>query len=151
MAIEIPSSLVEFILLGPQEDRRQLQDSPILGDVWIEFAKKPDQRLELLITPLMTQSSGKVAAAIDKRFSNLGKKTDPNIAYLQGIIAARLSFEELLLVVVPITEWWPGKRKLNANAAESDLDRYDTAEIARIVKVVVESAMHWHEKTDVPR
>jgi serine protease AprX len=151
MAIEIPSSLVEFILLGPQEDRRQLQDSPILGDVWIEFAKKPDQRLELLITPLMTQSSGKVATAIDKRFSNLGKKTDPNIAYLQGIIAARLSFEELLLVVVPITEWWAGKRKLNANAAESDLDRYDTAEIARIVKVVVESAMHWHEKTDVPR
>ena len=43
MAIEIPSSLVEFILLGPSGDRRQLQDSPILGDVWIEFGKAPDQ------------------------------------------------------------------------------------------------------------
>ena len=38
MAIEIPSSLVDFILLGPSDDRRQLQDSPILGDVWVAFA-----------------------------------------------------------------------------------------------------------------
>ena len=51
MPIKIPRSLVEFILLGPEDDRRQLQDSPILGDVWVEFAKNPAQRLELLITP----------------------------------------------------------------------------------------------------
>jgi hypothetical protein len=35
MAISLPRSLIEFILLGPSNDRRQLQDSPILGDVWI--------------------------------------------------------------------------------------------------------------------
>ena len=36
MAIPIPSPLVEFILLGPLDDLLQLQDSPILGDVWVE-------------------------------------------------------------------------------------------------------------------
>ena len=41
MAISIPRTLVEFILLGPEDDRRQLQDSPILGDVWVEFARNP--------------------------------------------------------------------------------------------------------------
>ena len=50
MPIGIPRSLVEFILLGPEDDRRQLQDSPTLGDVWVEFAKKPAKALELLIT-----------------------------------------------------------------------------------------------------
>ena len=61
MAIKIPRTLVEFILLGPEDDRRQLQDSPILGDVWIEFAKNPDARLELLITPYKEQAAGIVA------------------------------------------------------------------------------------------
>ena len=36
MATDVPRWLVEFILLGPEDDRRQLQDSPILGDVWID-------------------------------------------------------------------------------------------------------------------
>ena len=34
----IPSALVDLVLLGPMDDRRQLQDSPILGDVWLAYA-----------------------------------------------------------------------------------------------------------------
>ena len=41
MPIPIPGPLVDFILLGPFDDRRQLQDSPILGDVWAEFGIGP--------------------------------------------------------------------------------------------------------------
>jgi serine protease AprX len=114
MAIEIPSSLVEFILLGPTDDRRQLQDSPILGDVWIAFATQPDACLDLLITPCMTLPAGQVAAAIEERLDRLAQRPtgadDPNIAYLQGIVATRLYFEELLRVVIPITQWWDDKR-----------------------------------------
>ena len=107
MPIDIPTSLVEFILLGPADDRRQLQDSPILGDVWIEFAKQPAEPLDLLITPYMLQPAGTVAAVIDYRYSVLGNPQKAlNIAYLQGIIAAELSFPELLRVVIPITSWW---------------------------------------------
>src|SRR4028118_1149981 len=65
MAISIPSPLVEFILLGPLDDRRQLQDSPILGDVWVEFGRQPDQPLDLLIAPYRGQHAGSVATAID--------------------------------------------------------------------------------------
>jgi len=32
-AFPIPGKLVEYILLGPADDQRQMQDSPILGDV----------------------------------------------------------------------------------------------------------------------
>ena len=55
---------VEFVLLGPTNDRRQLQDSPILGDVWIEFAKKPTMPMDLLITPDRERLAGPVAVLI---------------------------------------------------------------------------------------
>ncbi len=106
MAIQIPRSLVEFILLGPEDDRRQLQDSPILGDVWVEFAKNPGERLELLITPYKEHA----AATVARELSSREEIDQGNIAYLQGIVAACLSFEEVLRFVVPMTYWWNDKR-----------------------------------------
>jgi hypothetical protein len=106
MAISIPRVLVEFILLGPTDDRRQLQDSPILGDVWIAFAEKPDDVLDLLITPHKTRPAGHVAARIAESID----RDDSDIAYLQAILAARLDFEEVLSVIVPMTQWWHEKR-----------------------------------------
>src|SRR5262245_40648872 len=119
MSITIPRSLVEYVLLGPAGDRRQLQDSPILGDVWIAFAKEPEKPQELLITPHMAQTAGRVAIALDdfieedRSVHPLSKdqaKDRAHIAYLQGIIAARLYFEEVLRVVVPMTMWWNSSR-----------------------------------------
>src|SRR5215218_609385 len=101
MAIPIPSPLVEFILLGPEDDRRQLQDSPILGDVWIKFAEKPRGRLQLLITPYKETPAGAVAELVDDQVANADPGAAPNIAYLQGIVAATLTFEEVLRHVVP--------------------------------------------------
>jgi hypothetical protein len=66
MAVEIPRSLVEYILLGPTNDRRQLQDSPILADVWIAFARNAAARLNLLITPIRERTAGEVAVAITR-------------------------------------------------------------------------------------
>lgn len=127
VAIKIPRSLVEFILLGPEDDRRQLQDSPILGDVWLEFAKNPGGRLELLITPYKE----KAAAAVARELRNSIRKAQPprrpelepadpsadagmrdrsDVAYLQGIVAASLTFDELLRFVIPITAWWSDPR-----------------------------------------
>jgi hypothetical protein len=55
----------------------------------------------------MTLPAGQVADAIEQRLDRLVKRSrgdeDPNIAYLQGIVATRLYFEELLRVVIPIT------------------------------------------------
>jgi serine protease AprX len=103
-------ALVELVLLGPTIDRRQLQDSPVLGDVWIAYAMKPGEAVDLLITPHKTQAAGPVAVRIAKRLDRLdiprGPGQDSQIAYLQGLVAARLFFEELLRVIVPMTQWW---------------------------------------------
>src|SRR4051794_4709678 len=114
MAVSIPRSLVDYILLGPTGDRRQLQDSPILGDVWIAYAKEPGTAQELLITPHNAQTAGSVAVELDRLIEQERKIRPANdsadIAYLQGIIAARLHFAEVLRVVVPQTDWWHSSR-----------------------------------------
>src|SRR6185436_16630377 len=103
-------ALVELVLLGPTNDRRQLQDSPVLGDVWIAYAMKPHDAIDLLITPHKTRPAGKVAAQCSREVGRLKIPRTPEqaaeVAYLQGLVAARLFFEELLRVVVPMTQWW---------------------------------------------
>lgn len=103
-------ALVELVLLGPTNDRRQLQDSPVLGDVWVAYAVKPAAAIDLLITPHKTAPAGPVAKHIADRIRKLKMKRtkgeESKIAYLQGLVAAKLFFEELLQVIVPMTQWW---------------------------------------------
>ena len=103
-------ALVELVLLGPTNDRRQLQDSPVLGDVWIAYAVKPAAAIDLLITPHKRAPSGPVAKEIANEIRKLKLKRDKGeeakIAYLQGLVAGKLFFEELLRVIVPRTHWW---------------------------------------------
>jgi hypothetical protein len=107
-------ALVEFVLLGPTNDRRQLQDSPILGDVWVAYAAKPAAPMDLLITPYKERPAGPVASLIAKRIRRLNlhreKGQEAHVAYLQGLVAARLFFREVLRVIVPMTQWWRDRK-----------------------------------------
>jgi serine protease AprX len=151
MALEIPGPLVEFILLGPANDRRQLQDSPILGDVWAQFASRPDGRFDLLITPFMLQPAGKVAYAISSRLEVVDIKRpprddNPNIAYLQGIVAAEMYFLELLRVVVPMTGWWQDKYVTDSRGkvVRHELEVYaQKKKTQQLVELFVSSARDW--------
>jgi serine protease AprX len=62
----IPAALVDQILLGPADDRRVLQDSPVLGDVWLAYAADPSSVQDLLITPLRQATAAEVADHIAK-------------------------------------------------------------------------------------
>jgi serine protease AprX len=107
-------SLVDLVLLGPTSDRRQLQDSPVLGDVWIAFAAKPAEPMDLLITPDREQPAGPVAFLIAERIRELNlprkKGQEAHVAYLQGLVAAHLFFQEVLRVIVPMTRWWRDRK-----------------------------------------
>jgi hypothetical protein len=110
----IPGKLVEYLLLGPAEDQRQLQDSPILGDVWLAYAADPASLQDLLITPHRQATAADVAAGISAALPEVrrGERADApaGIAYLQGIVAARLYFDEVLRIVVPMTLWWQARK-----------------------------------------
>jgi subtilisin family serine protease len=106
----IPSRLVDLVLLGPADDRRQLQDSPILGDVWLAYAADPQARPDLLITPHRRTTAANVAHEIARRLKKGQKNPEPaQIAYLQGLVAARMTLTDLLRVIVPLTFWWSAR------------------------------------------
>jgi hypothetical protein len=139
----IPHDLVEFILLGPEDDHRQLQDSPILGDVWLKYAEEPRSILDLLITPHRAATAAVVAKAISQRLTPTkraaGREKAAHIAFLQGIVAARLYFDEVLAVLVPLTDWW-NKRKIAAKFHEQfpKLTRLNT----RMAELIEFAALH---------
>src|SRR6185369_2715772 len=161
MAIAIPTPLIEFILLGPMDDRRQLQDSPILGDVWVEFGNKPDERIDLLIAPYRGQHAGGVADILDKELHPDPESEDDtdetNIAFLQGLIAARLTFRELIRHVAPKTKWWKSKRikdehpKTAAGKPQTTVGAvHEVLNYHGDLKTVLENILHeatnWHGK-----
>lgn len=101
----IPAKLVDEILLGPEGDRRVLQDSPLLGDVWAAYAADPGGVQDLLIAPHKDATAAQVARRVSETLKRPAKHS-AKIAYLQGIVGAELRFEEVLRVVVPLTQWW---------------------------------------------
>ena len=116
----LPAELVEHIQLGPIDDRRVLQDSPLLGDVWTAYALDPGNVQDVLITPHRTATAASVASIIPRglelRAAGRENETNPKpaprdkekpkIAYLQGLVGARLYFDEVLCILVPLTQWW---------------------------------------------
>lgn len=135
-------SVVDLVLLGPLDDRRQLQESPILGDVWAEFALAPAQPQDLLISPYSspdTKGAGPLARLLSERLDAFHERAlslravlddtgGAEIAYLQGIVAARLYFDELIEIVIPMTHWW--------NAAGGALRIFDANARGDILKTL---------------
>src|SRR6185295_18653786 len=157
MSIPIPSPLIEFVLFGPLDDRRQLQDSPILGGVWIASGQEPEGQQDLLIVAFRSAHPGEVAGFIEgelgaKKSADVtdqelpltlkelqtdisrkpgetsttsddaekvplsdedsrggGPKLEHSVAYIQGLVVARLTFFETLSIVAPTTNWWISK------------------------------------------
>jgi hypothetical protein len=103
LQFSIPAELVEHILLGPADDRRVLQDSPLLGDVWMAYAEDPGDVQDVLVTPHRSATAAEVAHKISIAVK---KDSKPQIAYLQGLVAAKLHFHDVLRVLVPMTQWW---------------------------------------------
>lgn len=131
-------ALVDLVLLGPSNDRRQLQDSPILGDVWVAFAARPFEAMDLLITPHKACSAGPVAVLIADRISklDLSRKNEQSaqVAYLQGLVAARLFFGEVLRVVVPMSQWWHERN------IQEVLQTYTPEDLAPAIQTIIDWA-----------
>jgi hypothetical protein len=142
----LPGPLVDLLLLGPADDRRQLQDSPILGDVWLAYAANPAGIQDLLITPHKATTAGQVAREVGERLKRVrvdkGKRSQ--IAYLQGIVAARLYVDEMLRVIVPLTQWWSERR-----IPETLATKYDPPRLAVRLRALFESCLAAERRPDI--
>ena len=120
MAIQIPPALIEYILLGSGDSRRHLQD---LADSRRRLdGLCPESRASqprCLITSYKEATATELAADLClRRKLERSDEDDPEIAPLQGFVAAKLKFGELLEIVVPMTQWW------RETETKSELENY---------------------------
>ena len=102
MSLAIEPEVIDVLLLGQGDRRRQLQDFPILADVWIEYGLRPNILHDVLITPQAEVPAARVASFLDPGEGDDGRM----ISYLQGVVAARLPLSELSAALIPVTVWW---------------------------------------------
>jgi hypothetical protein len=95
--------------------QRYTQDSPILPDVWLIYAKADENaRIDLIFTPKSGHAPGAIAVQLIERLRRYhrGSMTEAQVratalvAYNRSSVVAKLTFRELLQVVVPMTSWW---------------------------------------------
>ena len=107
MGIRLGAKVVDALLLGPEGRRRQLQDFPVLGDVWTRFAGAPEEPADLLIVPSREKSAASVAEIIQPRgITHNDAKNSSSVAYLHSLVVASLNLSDLEEVIFPATHWW---------------------------------------------
>lgn len=107
MSVAVDSSVIDGLLLGQGDRRRQLQDFPVLVDVWTELALRPEAMHDLLITPHRDIPAARVADWLEEHIQNTGHNVDERvISYLQGLVATRASLEDIWSVIIPGSNWF---------------------------------------------
>jgi len=99
---------IEHLFYGrPEHQRRFTQDFPVLPDVWIEYGKDPNARVEVLLTPHNESDAPTVARVLRERLAKEAKGSiGGQVLYNESVVMAALSFPELLRCAVPLTAWW---------------------------------------------
>lgn len=124
----IPSWLVEHFLLGragPGELQRFTQDAGIVADVWLNFAKDLTQPQRVLFTPVDGMPAVEAAALVHdglQRYREASPDPDDklrklilknrvwnNVSPLESFVAATVYFDELIRVILPLSNWWSNK------------------------------------------
>jgi serine protease AprX len=115
--MQINREVFEKLIFGHRGSRRFTQDSPVLPDVWIAYSQEPDAQQDLLLNPNKLFPPGKLSKALNGRLQaerqtphwidlHAQGPSDANIAYNQSTVVACLYFDELVRVVLPLTDWW---------------------------------------------
>ena len=106
MAIKLAPKVVDALLLGPEGRQRQLQDFPVLGDVWGRFAAAPGEAQDLLFIPTRERTALHVAEIIGEQAeAHNDEDRTVSVAYLHDLVVASLSLSDLVEVVFPATHW----------------------------------------------
>lgn len=93
---------------GLEGAERFTQDSPVLPDVWFNYFDNPSKPQKLLINPYMGRSAGLVAKELrDVTAKEPGQRV--RVAHLPGIVAATLTFRQMMRITLPATVWWESR------------------------------------------
>ncbi len=108
---------LENLIFAFEGGRRFTQDSPVLPDVWLRYGEQPLEPRDLLITPHKRTTAGKLAAALRTGLADYrrrhpivpgthDRRVHYDLGYSHANVVARLYFDEVVRVLLPMTSWW---------------------------------------------
>lgn len=136
---------IEELIYGKSEQQRRFtQDFPILPDVWIAYAEQPKSRIELLLTPHNRCDAATLSRGLRQRLKaeqpaiNRYRKGRPQasdqdsrrlrILFNESVVFANFSFDELIRVAMPLTDWW------KHNVAELTAHTWTRKQILKVIE-----------------
>ncbi|MDQ3724261.1 MAG: S8 family peptidase [Actinomycetota bacterium] len=102
---------LEFKNLGPwifgdEQLKRFTQDSPVMPDVWLQYGAEPDAAIDLLLEPHEDSTTGELAKAVLEADHSPTSPGPIELAYNGSHVVTRLTFEQMLRSVLPLSKWW---------------------------------------------
>ncbi|HYO11690.1 MAG TPA: S8 family peptidase [Thermoanaerobaculia bacterium] len=153
---KLDRAIMEQLMFGTGRVRRFTQDTPVLPDVWLEYAKGPEDEetrltrptdrqdpfppVKLLLTPYREAHTGEVRRVLRDRLEKDRETAEwkafghaprplPRVVYNQSTVAATLYFEDLVRSVLPMTDWWDRlDRQWNIDGVQADSVKEKLAE-----------------------
>lgn len=104
--MQIDERIFELLVFKRYDDHiRFTQDSPIYPDVWREYfvhaSELDTYRVDLIFFPHRDSSAPELLLALSREL-----ETNADLATSGDSVAARLTFDELIKVALPMTSWW---------------------------------------------
>jgi hypothetical protein len=110
---------VEAVLYGTGSLQRFTQHSPVLGDVWVGYFEAPKKPLDLLVTPWREEPPYEVAQVLLRSLDPDAGEDAPVAADITAnriTVAAALTLKELIVHLVPLSDWYRGLASTNTGA-----------------------------------
>src|SRR5690242_4451060 len=112
--MKVDARLMEkLIFMQFHPTTRFTQDSPVYPDVWMEYFQHADElktyRVDLILMPHKKSSAAELLKLLSAKVMDLHpKKEDWNwyMATTGESVVANLTFEELVGIALPLTNWW---------------------------------------------
>ncbi len=122
---------LEDCLFRSMGSERYTQNSPIMPGVWMQYRNAGSENVELLFTAHRDSNPGELARIIRQRLQTFRtrngekKPSTPVIAYNETSVVAEMSFDEMILVALPLSKWWAKYVFPSAEAKQSFEEHVD--------------------------
>ncbi|MFN3725113.1 MAG: S8 family peptidase [Allosphingosinicella sp.] len=147
----IDEDLLRKVMFQTFGHMRYTQDSPVMPEVWLEFAKaQKGETRDLILTPETGHPPTAVANDLLARLqafngaSEEDMRVSTRLAYNRTTVVARLRFEELICVVVPMTPWWTTLDSDLTNYADIDRRLTDLETKRKPFREVINDPARWN-------
>lgn len=110
----IDSEFILQILYASSSGQRFTQDTQVLPEVWTRLAENPEQQTPCLLVPMRGKQAHHLADELHarvKKFEKLKSIRNKNrhgraISDMPGLVSAKLHFDEIVNIILPLTSWW---------------------------------------------